>query len=193
MLLYTKLHRIGLVPSTYWSYGSGIRHFVPKDIWPGSHESVSCTFVYVHICMCITYVFFCSMYELTQWIIVLLETLTDSQPSKKFPAFYGTRRLITAFTRAHHLFLSWARSCLSSHFLKIHFNIIFPSMPRSCKCSLSLRIPYKNPVCSSPTYVLHAPPVSFCLIWSPKWHLSSSDHWAPHCAVFSIPLVLFPS
>jgi hypothetical protein len=25
---------------------------------------------------------------------------------KKFPAFYGTRRFITAFTRAHHLSLS---------------------------------------------------------------------------------------
>ena len=28
---------------------------------------------------------------------------------KKFPAFYGTRRFITAFTSARHLSLSWAR------------------------------------------------------------------------------------
>ena len=28
---------------------------------------------------------------------------------KKFPAFYGTRRFITAFIRARHLSLSWAR------------------------------------------------------------------------------------
>jgi hypothetical protein len=28
---------------------------------------------------------------------------------KKFPAFYGTRRFITTFTRARHLSLSWAR------------------------------------------------------------------------------------
>ena len=46
----------------------------------------------------------------TAWSGVLLEKLTDSQLVKKFPAFYGTRRLITAFTSARHLSLSWARS-----------------------------------------------------------------------------------
>jgi len=34
---------------------------------------------------------------------VLLEKLTGSQLVKKFPAFYGTWRFITAFTSAHHL------------------------------------------------------------------------------------------
>jgi len=28
---------------------------------------------------------------------------------RKFPAFYGTRRFITAFTRVRHCSLSWAR------------------------------------------------------------------------------------
>jgi len=37
---------------------------------------------------------------------VLLEKLTAPQLVKKFPTFYGTRRFITAFTRARHLFLS---------------------------------------------------------------------------------------
>jgi hypothetical protein len=37
---------------------------------------------------------------LTPWNIVLLEKLTDSQPVKKFPASYGTRRFITTFTSA---------------------------------------------------------------------------------------------
>jgi len=32
--------------------------------------------------------------------------LTGSQPVKKFPAYYGTRRFITAFTSVHHLSLS---------------------------------------------------------------------------------------
>ena len=45
----------------------------------------------------------------TPWSRVLLEKLTGSQPVKKFPASYGTRRFITAFTSARHLSLSWAR------------------------------------------------------------------------------------
>jgi hypothetical protein len=43
---------------------------------------------------------------LTPWSRGLLEKLTVSQLVKKFPAFYGTRRFITAFTRARHLSLS---------------------------------------------------------------------------------------
>jgi hypothetical protein len=38
------------------------------------------------------------------------EKLIGSQLVKKFPAFYGTRRFITAFTNARHLSLSWASS-----------------------------------------------------------------------------------
>jgi hypothetical protein len=37
---------------------------------------------------------------------VLLEKPTGSQLVKKFPAFYGTRRFITAFTSAQHLSIS---------------------------------------------------------------------------------------
>ena len=37
---------------------------------------------------------------------VLLERLTGFQLLKKFPAFYGTRRFITATASAHHLYLS---------------------------------------------------------------------------------------
>jgi len=42
-------------------------------------------------------------YTLTPWKRVLLEKLTGSQLAQKLPAFYGTRRFITAFTRARHL------------------------------------------------------------------------------------------
>jgi hypothetical protein len=34
---------------------------------------------------------------------VLLEKLMVSQPVKEFSAFYGTRRFMTAFTRASHV------------------------------------------------------------------------------------------
>ena len=44
---------------------------------------------------------------------VLLEKVAGSQLVKKFPAFYGTRRFITAFTSVRHLSLSWARSIQS--------------------------------------------------------------------------------
>jgi len=44
----------------------------------------------------------------------LFEKLTGSHPVKKFPAFYGNGRFITAFTSARHLSLSWARSIQST-------------------------------------------------------------------------------
>ena len=45
-------------------------------------------------------------YFLTPWSRVLLEKLTGSQPVKKFPSFYGTRRFIASCTSARHLSLS---------------------------------------------------------------------------------------
>ena len=45
---------------------------------------------------------------LTPWSRVLLEKLTGLQLVKKFPAFHGTRRFITALTNVRHLSLSWA-------------------------------------------------------------------------------------
>jgi len=47
-------------------------------------------------------------YLLTPWCRVLLEKLTGLQLVKKFPAFHGTRRFITALASVRHLSLSWA-------------------------------------------------------------------------------------
>ena len=48
------------------------------------------------------------IYLLTAWCRVLLEKLTGLQLVKKFPAFHGTRRFITALTSVRQLSLSWA-------------------------------------------------------------------------------------
>ena len=70
------------------------KSFIPiADLWV--YQSGSLT--YIPTCL------------LTPWSRVLLEKLTSSKLVKKFPAFYGTQRLITTFTSARHLSLSWAR------------------------------------------------------------------------------------
>ena len=90
-------------------------------------------------------------YLLTPWCRVLLEELTGLQLVKKFPAFYGTRRFITALTSVRHLSLSWANPIQSiyphpTHLLEIQPNIIHPSMPRSPQWSPSLRFPHQDPI-----------------------------------------------
>jgi hypothetical protein len=45
-------------------------------------------------------------YLLTPWSRLLLEKITGLQLVKKFPAFYGTRRFLTALTNARHVYLS---------------------------------------------------------------------------------------
>jgi hypothetical protein len=53
------------------------------------------------------------VYILTPCSTALLEKLTSFQLLKKLPAFYGTRRFITAFTSARHLSLSSINSMQS--------------------------------------------------------------------------------
>jgi hypothetical protein len=76
---------------------------------------------------------------LTAWSRDLPEKLIGLQLVKKFTTLYEILRFITAFTRARHLSLFWARSIQSippSHFYKIYFNIILLSTPWSSKCIL---------------------------------------------------------
>ena len=55
----------------------------------------------------------CLKYLLTPWSRVLFEQIIGFQIIQKFPAFYGTRRFVTAFTRVRHLSLCWASSIQS--------------------------------------------------------------------------------
>jgi hypothetical protein len=103
-------------------------------------------------------------YLLTPRSRVLLEKLTGLQLVKKFPAFYGTRRYITAFTSARHLSLSWASSIqsippyptswrsiliLSSHYAWVSSVVSFPQVSP----------PTPGTHLSSPPSELHAPPI----------------------------------
>ena len=76
-------------------------------------------------------------YLLTPWCRVLLEKLTRLQLVKKFPAFHGIRRFITALTSVRHLSLSWASPIQSIYthptswrsilILSIHLRLGLPS------------------------------------------------------------------
>jgi hypothetical protein len=87
----------------------------------------------------------------------LPEKLTGLQLDKKFRAFYGTRRFITAFTTDRHLSLSCDRSIQS---MPLHPTSKDPFMPGSFRWPPSLR--FLHP--SSPPYVLNALLISAFLI-----------------------------
>jgi len=54
-------------------------------------------------------------YLLTPWCRALLEKLTGLQLVNKFPAFYRTRRFITALTSVRHPSLSWTSPIQSTY------------------------------------------------------------------------------
>ena len=103
---------------------------------------------------------------LTPWCRVLLEKLTGLQLVKKFPAFHGTRRFITALTSVHHLSLYWASPILSIYphptswrsilILSTHLGLGLPSgLFPSGFPTKTLYTPSPHP------YASHAQPISF--------------------------------
>ena len=134
-----------------------------------------------------------SHYLLTPWCRVLLEKLTGLQLVKKFPAFHGTRRFITALTSTHHLSLSWASPIQSIYpqptswrtilILSTHLHLGLPSglLPSGFHTK-TLYTPSPHP------YAPHAQPISFFSILSTaQYWVRSTNHLAPRYAVSSIP------
>ena len=130
---------------------------------------------------------------------VHLEKLTCLQLVKKFPAFHGTRRFITALTSVRHLSLSWARPIQSIYphaiswrsilILSTHLRLGLPSgLFFSGFPTKTLYTPSPHP------YAPHAQPISFFSILSPaKYWVSSTNHLAPRYAITSIPPLPRPS
>ena len=133
---------------------------------------------------------------LTPWCRVLLEKLTGLQLVKKFPAFHGIRRFITALTNVRHLSLSWASpiqfiyphptSWRSILILSTHLRLGLPSG------LLSSGFPHTPP--SPHPFAPHAQPISFFSILSPaQYWVRNTNHLAPRYAISSIPPLPRPS
>ena len=114
--------------------------------------NVSCS-LYLPIYTTLTYL-------LTPWCRVLLENLTGLQLVKKFPAFHGTRRFITALTSVCHMSLSWANPILSIYphptswrsilILSTHLRLGLPSgLFPSGFPSKTLYNPLSSPICAT--------------------------------------------
>jgi hypothetical protein len=76
---------------------------------------------------------------MTSWSRLFLGKLTGSLLIRKFPAFYGTRSFITAFTSVRYLSMYWATVILSmtpSYFLKVYCIIFLPSTTKFSNWSI---------------------------------------------------------
>ena len=137
---------------------------------------------------CIYLLAYLLTYLLTPWYRVLLEKLTGLQLVKKFLAFHGTRRFITALTSVRHLSLSWTSpiqsiyphptSWISVLILSTHLRLGLPSG------LLPSGFPTKTLYTPSPyPYTPHAQPISFFSILSPAqyWVMSTN-----HLAVYTV-------
>jgi len=130
---------------------------------------------------------------------VLLEKLTGLQLVKKFLAFHGTRRFITALTSVRHLSISWASPIQSIYphptswrsilILYTHLRLGLPSgLFPSGFPTKTLYPPSPRP------YAPHAQPISFfSILYSTQYWVRSTNHLVPRYAVSSITPLPRPS
>ena len=147
----------------------------------------------------LTYTYLLTYLLTYSWYRVFLEKLTGLQLVKKFPAFHGTGRFITALKSVRHLSLSWASpiqfiyphptSWRSILILSTHLRLGLPSG------LLPSGFPTKTLYTPSPQpYAPHAQPIPFFSILSPaQYWVRSTNHLAPHYAISSIPPSSHPS
>ena len=102
---------------------------------------------------------------LSPWSTGLPEKLTVTSAIQKIPCIFHTRKFITAFTTASHLFLSWARSIQSiplNSLLEDQFSYYPASKVWTFQVDFFPQV-FPPKICmylSSPPYVLHALPIS---------------------------------
>ena len=146
---------------------------------------MSMFFEYIRVIL-INYLF---TYLLTPWCRVLLAKLTGLQLVKKFPAFHGTRRFITALTSVRHLSLSWASPIQSVYPHPTSWRSI---LILSTNLPLGLSVPITAWFCLYEIYFN----ISFLSsLISTKWFLAFQFcFWKcmynPACLLFSSPVAL---
>ena len=131
-------------------------------------------------------------YLLTPWCRVLLEKLTGLQLVKKFPAFYGTRRFITALTSIRLLSLSWASPIQSTYphptswgSILILSTYLHLGLPRQRMCTL---VSLSLSVC--PSFHMHELKIcwmNYHEIWYVGVILNSVKTFIQSCLTFTIP------
>jgi hypothetical protein len=126
-----------------------------------------------------------STYLLTPWSRVLEKLV------KKFSAFYGTRKFLTALTSSRHVSLSWASPIQLSypHPTSWRYILTFPPIYALVSPAVSFpQVSHQNPVHASLLpHTCHMSRQS----QSSRFYYPH-DHSALHYVIFSIPLYLAP-